>query len=263
MKARLLGKTFYMLWAVLMIWLVVSAAEATPTNRTTSTSLPMGIHVEFDAGDSREDVGQSIRILLFITLLSLAPSAIIMTTSFTRILIVFGFLRTALGTQQTPPSTILAGISMFLTIFIMSPVVQKINSDAIQPYMNEEISYEQAWKKGALPLRQFMAKQTGETEIELFLELGQKPAPAHIDEVPLDVLIPAFMMSELKSAFQMGFLIYLPFLVIDLVIASSLMSLGMMMLPPMMVSIPIKILFFVLADGWTLTVRGLVSSFSL
>ncbi len=222
---------------------------------------PAGVRIQFDEGDSPAQTSRAIQLLLIFTALSLAPSAVIMMTSFTRLLIVFGFMRQALGTQQSPPGQILAALSLFLTFFIMAPVFRTVHEDAIQPYMEERISQTDAWSRGMAPLRQFMASQTGEKELILFLDLANKPTPNSMDEITLDVLIPAFMLSELKTAFQMGFLIYLPFLVIDLVIASSLMSLGMMMLPPMMISVPIKIFFFVLADGWTLLVRGLVSSF--
>ncbi len=222
---------------------------------------PMGLRVEIDSASSAMEFSQSIKMVLMLTLLSLAPSAIIMTTSFTRILIVFGFLRQALGTQQSPPGQILAAMSLFLTIFIMAPVWQKVNRDAIQPYLAEQITQAEAWDKGVDPLRAFMVKQTGNSELALFTELsGTKKAPA---DVGMEVMVPAFMISELKTAFQMGFLIYLPFLVIDMVVSTILMSLGMMMLPPMMVSLPIKLLFFVLADGWTVMVRSLVTSFTL
>ena len=223
---------------------------------------PAGVRIQFDGGDSPADVSRSIQLLLIFTALSLAPSAVIMMTSFTRILIVFGFLRRALGTQSSPPNQIMAGLTLFLTIFIMAPVFQSINEQALQPYMDETITQAEAWKRGLEPLHRFMAGQTGEKELVLFLDLARKPTPNSMAEVSLDVLIPAFMLSEMKTAFQMGFLIFLPFLVIDLFIASSLMSMGMMMLPPMMISLPVKIFFFVLADGWTLTVRGLVSSFA-
>ena len=231
--------------------------------QTNAPSAPMGISIKFDSPGTPKDMSQALRIFLLMTALSLAPSAIIMMTSFTRILIVLGFLRQALGTQQDPPGQILAGMSLFLTIFIMMPVWQKINTDAIQPYTSSQITQEEAWEKGVAPLKTFMGKQTGEKELMLFLELSKSAVPAKMEDVALHVLIPAFMITELKTAFQMGFLIFLPFLVIDLVIASTLMSLGMMMLPPMMISLPIKLLFFVLADGWVLVMKGISTSFSL
>ena len=225
------------------------------------TSLPMGLHIQLDNAGTPQETAKSIQILLLLTALSLAPSLIIMCTSFTRILIVFGFLRQAMGTQQTPPAQIMAAMSLFLTMFIMMPAWDKINQDAIKPYMAGEITQEVAFTRGVAPLRTFMGKQTGKEELKLFIELSKSKPPRSLEDVPLNVLIPAFMISELKTAYQMGFLIYLPFLVLDLVIASSLMSLGMMMLPPMMISLPVKLLFFVLADGWNLVVRGIVQSF--
>jgi flagellar biosynthetic protein FliP len=226
-----------------------------------SLTLPMGVRVEVDPAGSPEDVSQSIKILLLLTVLSLAPSAVIMMTAFMRILIVLSMIRQAIGLQQTPPGQLLAAMALFLTIFVMAPVWQQINSDAVQPYMDKKVSLQDAWDRGIVPLRDFMLRQTGETELSLFIELSRTAPPAKVEDVALHVLVPAFMISELKTAFQMGFLIYLPFLVIDLVIASCLMSLGMMMLPPMMISLPVKLLFFVLADGWVLLIRGLVTSF--
>jgi flagellar biosynthesis protein FliP len=186
----------------------------------------------------------------------------VMTTSFTRILIVLGFLRQALGTQNAPPGHVLSGLALFMTVFIMMPVWQRINAEAVQPFMARQIAEPEAWSRGIEPLRTFMARQTGHAEMALFVDLRHLDPATEPQAVPLDVLIPAFMLSELKTAFQMGFLIYLPFLVIDLVISSALMALGMFMLPPVMISLPAKVLFFVLADGWTLVMRGLASSFA-
>lgn len=254
------GRVFLFAICVVLVWFSFAAVSPAGAEDTDPAG-PMGLRIHFDTADSPEEVSKSIQIVLFLTALSLAPSAVIMCTSFTRIMIVFGLLRRALGTQQTPPGQILAGMSLFLTIFIMMPVWQEINAEAIKPYMDEEITQSEVFSRGIVPLRKFMAKQTGDKELALFVEISGNKMPASIDDVPLEVLIPAFMITELKTAFKMGFLLYLPFLVIDLVIASSLMSLGMMMLPPMMISLPIKILLFVLADGWTLVVRGVVSSF--
>jgi flagellar biosynthesis protein FliP len=222
-----------------------------------------GVRIEVDEGDSPTQVSRSLKLVMLMTMLSLAPSAIIMMTSFTRTLIVLGFLRHAMGTQQEPPGQVLSAMALFLTIFTMFPVWSEINTAAVKPYMAETITEQVAWDRGIKPIRKFMLNQTGGKELDLFVEMSKRPRPASVEDVSLDVLIPAFMLSELKTAFQMGFLVFLPFLVIDLVIASSLMSLGMMMLPPMMISMPIKILFFVLADGWILVVRGIVSSYSM
>ncbi|MBN2703266.1 MAG: flagellar type III secretion system pore protein FliP [Pontiellaceae bacterium] len=226
----------------------------------TSLSVP-GVNIQIGTpGEEAEGLSQAIRIVLLLTVLTLAPSFIILTTSFTRILVVLGFLRRALGTQSAPPSQVIAGLSLFLTIFIMLPVWNEINDTAIKPYHEKQISAEQAWQDGLKPLQEFMARQTGETEYGLFVEMSGKPA-AEIGQAEMNILVPAFVLSELKTAFKLGFLIYLPFLLIDLVTATVLMSLGMMMLPPMMISLPIKIMFFVLADGWTVLVRGLLASF--
>jgi flagellar biosynthesis protein FliP len=228
---------------------------------TTPSASPVSLQLTFDDAETPQEVSKKIQILIMLTALSLAPSALIMCTSFTRILIVFSMLRRAIGTQQTPPAQILAGLSLFLTVFTMMPVWNQVNETALQPYTAGEITQKQAMQRGTLPIKEFMLNQTGEDELQLFMELSGTDVPEAV-MVPLHVLASAFMISELKTAFQMGFLIFLPFLVIDLVIASSLMSMGMMMLPPMMISLPIKLLFFVLADGWTLVVRGIVSSFA-
>jgi flagellar biosynthetic protein FliP len=241
---------------ILVFFLFGAAAWAAPS----ALSLP-GLNIEVGTpGDDPKELGEGIRIVLLLTVLSLAPSFIIMTTSFTRIIVVFGFLKRALGTQSAPPSQVLAGLSIFLTVFIMMPVWNQINETALQPYQAKTITGEQAWTAGVLPLRQFMARQTGESEYALFVEMSGKP-PAEMEQAELSLLVPAFVLSELKTSFKLGFLIYMPFLLIDLVTATVLMSLGMMMLPPMTISLPIKILFFVLADGWTLLIRGLLESF--
>lgn len=226
------------------------------------SALPTGIRLQFDQDSTPAEVSQSLQIVLLLTVLSLAPAIIVMTTSFTRILVVIGFVRRALGTQTVPSTQIMTGLSIFLTIFVMAPVWKQINEKAVQPYLNDEITQMQAWQEGLVPLRKFMASQTGKEELALFLELANEDKATKIDEVGLEVLMPAFMVSELKTSFQLGFLVYLPFLVIDLVVSTILMSLGMMMLPPMMISLPVKLLFFVLADGWNLMIRGIVSSFT-
>lgn len=240
--------------------LVTGASIATPTGNSLA---PFGLRIQMDQGTSRAESGTALKIFILMTILSLAPSLVIMTTSFTRILIVLGFLRLALGTQGTPPNQILAGMAIFLTFFIMSPVFIAINKDALQPYLDGKITQEQAWDKGIAPLKEFMLKQTGQSELALFTELAHTAPETKPEDLGIQVVVPAFMISELKTAFQLGFLIYLPFLVIDLVVATALMSMGMMMLPPMMISLPVKILFFVLADGWTMLIRSLVASFGV
>jgi len=246
---------------LLLVLLGLGLCGLAHAQQSSSLSVP-GINVQIGTpgGADGDGLGQAIRIVMLLTVLSLVPSFVILTTSFTRILVVFGFLRRALGTQSAPPNQVLAGLSLFLTIFIMLPVWKQIDQQAIKPYQAQELTAEEAWAEGFKPLRAFMASQTGETEYALFVELSGKPA-AELEQAELNLLVPAFILSELKTAFKLGFLIYLPFLLIDLVTATVLMSLGMMMLPPMMVSLPIKILFFVLADGWTILIRGLLSSF--
>ena len=212
------------------------------------------------AGDP-EQVSMLLQILLLMTVLSLAPAILIMMTSFTRLAIVFSLVRHALGTQQMPPNQILIGLALLLTFFIMSPVYNRINSEALQPYLAEEISQENALEKALLPIREFMFKQTRKKDLALFINISKSDRPRNLDEIPTTVLIPSFVISELKTAFQIGFLIYIPFLVIDMVVASVLLSMGMMMLPPFMVSLPFKLMLFVLIDGWQLLVGSMVKSF--
>lgn len=214
-------------------------------------------------GDSAE-LSSTLQILLVLTVLSLAPFILIMVTSFTRIIIVLHFLRTALGTQTTPPNQILIGLALFLTFFIMSPVFAQINTDALQPLAGGKIAQEEAIEKGMAPLRTFMLKQTDRKDLKLFLDIGKVSSETlenSEDNIPITVLIPAFIISELRKAFIIGFLIYLPFIVIDMVVASTLMSMGMMMLPPTTISMPFKILLFILADGWNLVIGELVKTF--
>ncbi|NLP43743.1 MAG: flagellar type III secretion system pore protein FliP [Peptococcaceae bacterium] len=215
------------------------------------------MNVTFDLGQT----GSAVQLLLLITLLSFVPAILIMMTSFTRIIVVLSFVRSALGTQQLPPTQVIIGLSLFLTFFVMMPTFSTINSDAIQPYLNNEISQEEAWDNAEKPLREFMFKQTREKDLELFVSLSSTPRPTTYGDIPTHVLIPAFVISELKTAFQMGFAIFIPFMIIDMIVASTLLSMGMMMLPPMMISLPFKILLFVLVDGWYLLVESLVGSF--
>ena len=202
-----------------------------------------------------------LKILAGLTVLALAPSILVMMTSFTRILIVFAFLRQALGTQQSPPTQILIGLSLFMTIFIMMPVWNVIDSKALTPYLNEEINQSEALEIAINPMRDFMLRQTREDDLILFLNAGKMEKPETAQETPMHVLIPAFVISELRTAFEIGFLIYIPFVVLDLVVASVLMSMGMMMLPPVMISLPLKIILFVLVDGWHLITASLLQSF--
>ncbi len=202
-----------------------------------------------------------LRIVIGLAVLSLAPALLMMLTSFTRIVIILGFLRQALGVQQTPPNTVLIGLALFLTFFIMQPVWQSINEQAIGPYVDAQITYQQAVERALVPLRDFMLRQTRERDLALFVKMSRITPPKSAAQLPLYVIMPAFVISELKSAFQLAFVIYIPFLVIDLVVASSLMSMGMFMLPPVTISLPFKILLFVMIDGWYLLVKSVVLSF--
>ncbi|MCL5780220.1 MAG: flagellar type III secretion system pore protein FliP [Firmicutes bacterium] len=232
-----------------------------PTGVFAEPLIPIpNINLNVETANQPQQVVDSVKLLIFLTLLSLVPAFLIMLTSFTRIIVVLSFLRSALGTQ-TPPNQVLIGLTLFLTIFIMSPVYQDMNRNAIQPYLANQLTYEQAMDKAAEPLRNFMSKQTREKDLGLFLSVAKMDKPKNINEVPMSVLVPAFVISELKTAFQIGFILFVPFLVIDLVVASILMSMGMFMLPPVMVSLPFKLLLFVMVDGWYLVVKSLVESF--
>jgi flagellar biosynthetic protein FliP len=207
------------------------------------------------------DVSVVLQILFLMTIITLAPGLLIMTTSFTRIVVVLSFLRNAIGTQQSPSNQIVIGLALFLTFFVMSPVWQQIDRDALQPYKTQSITQEEALKRAVAPVRKFMFSQTREKDLSLFVSISKLPRPKNSEDIPTLTLIPAFMISELRTAFQIGFLVYIPFLVVDMVVASVLMSMGMMMLPPVMISLPFKILLFVLVDGWGLVVGSLVKSF--
>ncbi len=219
------------------------------------------VNFSMKSTNNPQEIVSSIQILILLTILTLAPAILILMTSFTRLIIVFSFLRQALGTQQMPPNQLLVGMSLFLTFFIMQPVFEKINTDALQPYVNGQMKQDIAIEKALVPLRKFMFSQTRPADLELFLRLSKVNNPKTRADVPTTVLIPAFVISELKTAFQIGFIIYLPFLVIDMIVASVLMALGMMMLPPVVISLPFKIMIFVLVDGWSLIVGSMVKSF--
>jgi flagellar biosynthetic protein FliP len=203
----------------------------------------------------------SIQTLLLLTSLSFLPAILLMMTSFTRIIIVLSLLRHALGTQTSPPNQVLVGLALFLTFFIMAPVADKIYTDAYMPLSENKISFQQALDRGAVPLRAFMLRQVRDPDVALFTKVANQPQPASAADIPMRVLIPAFVTSELKTAFQIGFIVFVPFLIIDMVVASVLMSMGMMMMSPVMISLPFKIMLFVLVDGWTLLVASLVNSF--
>ncbi|WP_394232518.1 flagellar type III secretion system pore protein FliP [Niallia oryzisoli] len=221
----------------------------------------MNEFMEFFNNSSPENVSTSVKLVLLLTVLSLSPSILILMTCFTRIVIVLSFVRTALATQQMPPNQVIIGLSLFLSFFIMAPTFQEVNTEALTPLFNNEINLEQAYDKAVVPFKEFMSANTRQKDLALFLNYAKTESPKSIQDIPLTALVPAFAISELKTAFQIGFMIFIPFLVIDMVVASVLMSMGMMMLPPVMISLPFKILLFVLVDGWNLVVKSLLQSF--
>ncbi|HWK22274.1 MAG TPA: flagellar type III secretion system pore protein FliP [Ureibacillus sp.] len=207
------------------------------------------------------NVSTSVKLLLVLTVLSIAPSILILMTSFARIMIVLSFTRTALATNTSPPNQVLIGLALFLTFFIMAPTFQEVNEQALQPLFNEEITLDEAYDRASIPFKQFMAQHTRQKDLQLFLDYNQVERPESVEKIPLTMIVPAFALSEIKTAFQIGFMIFIPFLVIDMVVASVLMSMGMMMLPPVMISLPFKILLFILVDGWYLVIKSLLQSF--
>ena len=219
------------------------------------------IQIGFGDADEPEQISSVLQIMLALTVLTLAPAILILFTSFTRIIVVFSFLRQAMGTQQMPPNQVMVGLALFLSFYIMSPVFGEINQVALQPLLNEEINKTEALERAQAPIRKFMLAQTREKDLALFMSVAKKDRPKNISEVSTLMIVPAFALSEIRTAFQIGFLIYIPFLVLDMVVASVLLSMGMMMLPPVMISLPFKLLLFVLVDGWNLLVGSLVKSF--
>jgi flagellar biosynthetic protein FliP len=254
MPARIIGwKRF---WLMVAIWIistsVVSAADI---------KFPgVGIHLDGGGGQTNE-IATAIKVLLALTVLSLAPAILIAMTSFTRIIIVLAMLRQAMGMQETPPTTVLISLALFLTLFSMMPVLDQVNTKAFKPFMDGQMAFDKAFDQGIGPLRDFMIRQTREQDLMVMLDVAKTAPPETADDIKTVYLIPAFMLSELKTAFQIGFVIFLPFLLIDIVVSSVLMSMGMLMVPPMMISLPLKILMFVLIDGWNLVVRALLGSF--
>ena len=224
-----------------------------------SAAIPT-MNFQLGSPETPQQLVSSLNVLVLLTLLFLAPSMVLVMTTFTRFVIVFGFLRQALGTQQVPPTQLLVMLAMILTFFVMEPVGQKAYESGIKPYIAEEIGYEEAFTKTTLPFKNFMIRNTREKDLALFFRIRKMENPATVADVPLSVVIPAFVISELKTAFEIGFLLFLPFLIIDMVVASILMSMGMMMLPPVMIALPFKILVFVLIDGWNLLIGNLIAS---
>jgi flagellar biosynthetic protein FliP len=272
-------KTFHLLWMLTVFWgapglvsaqtappqapiapaaPVAPAAPRPPTGPSIPTPL---VNLQIGNGNERQNLSTAIQIVFVMTLLTLAPSLVMLMTSFTRIVIVLGFVRTALGVPSAPANQLLIGLSLFLTFFIMAPVWEDIQKQALTPYMNEQIDSNEAMDRAVEPIRTFMLRQTRPGEVDFFLDLAGMGRTA-VNDLPMRVVLPAFVVSELRTAFQMGFLIFIPFLVIDFLVASTLMSMGMMMMPPTMVALPLKLLLFVLVDGWQLVVRSLVQSFA-
>lgn len=245
---------------VILAILIISVAVSTVSYAQEPSATP-NIDISINRDGNRNDVALGLQILLMLTILSVAPALVIMTTSFTRIIVVLSFLRRALGMQRMPPNQILAGLALFLTLFIMFPTWETVNDQALKPYMRNELTLKEAYNNALVPIRSFLFKHTRERDLALMVRLSKSEKPKNRSEVATHVLIPAFIISELKTAFQISFLIYIPFLIIDAVVASILMSLGMMMLPPIMISLPLKILLFVLSDGWHLLIGSLVAGF--
>lgn len=221
----------------------------------------MSEFVDLFSGTNPEDISTSVRLFLLVTVLSVAPGILILMTSFARIIIVLSFVRTSLATQQMPPNQVLIGLALFLTFFIMAPTFNEVNDQALTPLFEEEITLEEAYEQASIPMKDFMSTHTRQKDLELFLNYSGAETPETVQDIPMTTLVPAFAISELKTAFQMGFMIFVPFLVIDMAVASVLMSMGMMMLPPVMISLPFKILLFVLVDGWYLITHSLLEGF--
>lgn len=257
-RKQLFRFSYIWLWGIAIAVFALILSGDTSIAQTVIPKISIGIEKAKTPGD----VAMSLQILFIMTILSLAPSILMLMTSFTRIVIVLHFIRQALGTQQMPTNQVLIGLALFLTFFVMHPVIQKINDIALQPYLHEQIEAKEALVKAQEPIRQFMLKLTREKDLALFVKLAENPKPYNQSDIPLRVLIPAFVISELRIAFQIGFMLYIPFLMIDMIVSSVLMSMGMLMLPPIMISLPFKILLFVLVDGWYLIIDSVMKSFS-
>ncbi len=253
------SKLFVGICAVALLFAIATplAAQTTPA----PTQAP-GLNISLNGLGAEQDLGVAIQIVFLMTLLTLAPSILVMMTSFTRIIIVLGFVRNAVGVPAAPSNQIIIGIALFLTIFVMSPILDRINNDALQPYLNDQITSTQALDSASEHIKDFMLSQTRQSDIEFFLGLSGM-GPTSVQNLPLRIVIPSFVMSELRTAFQMGFLVFLPFVMIDFLVATTLMSMGMMMMPPVIVSLPFKILLFVIVDGWYLVIKSLTQSFTL
>ncbi|MCT4618626.1 MAG: flagellar type III secretion system pore protein FliP [Marinisporobacter sp.] len=247
------------LWITVLMTIVVALSFSIASAQPKIPIPKIGLSI--DEAKNPKEVANSLEILFLLTILAVAPSILIMMTCFTRIIIVLSFIRKAIATQTTPPNQVLIGLALFLTFFIMAPIGSEINEKALQPYMNEEITAENALDNAMKPVRNFMFKQTREKDLALFIDISGSDQPKKLEDVPSKALIPAFIISELKTGFQIGYVLFIPFIVIDMVVASTLMSMGMMMLPPVMISMPFKILLFILVDGWNLIIKSLIMGF--
>ena len=245
---------------ILIILISIAAIALTSCASLPETTAP-GVTLSVDPEGDPEEVASGVQLLVLLTVLSLAPAILVLATSFTRIVIVISMVRSAIGTPTIPPNNVVIGLALLLTFFVMAPVYNQIDEQALQPYLNNEIEQEVAFENAMVPVREFMFKQTREKDIELFLGISNTPRPDVLDDIPTMTLLPAFVISELRTAFTMGFVLYIPFLVIDLVVSSILLSMGMMMLPPSLISLPFKLLLFVMVDGWYLLARSLTMSF--
>jgi flagellar biosynthetic protein FliP len=264
MKTRALVRRVVFLSALLIVFALFArtARAAVPGPGLPELPIP-ALDMAVRTAEGPRDVVLTLQIVAFITIISMAPAILLMVTSFTRIMVVLGFVRSAIGLQQTPPNQVIASLAIFLTIFTMSPVWTRVYENALYPFVQGELPAAEAFDRTVTPIRQFMLRQTRERELSLLMRMSGDPQPANEDEVRTIVLIPAYVLSELKTAFQMGVVIYIPFIVVDMIVACILMSMGMMMLPPSMISLPFKILLFVMADGWSLVIASLVTSFNM
>lgn len=257
-----------LLWSVAaLVVLLLTLLPGLAYGQTAPAAADSTLGLAFDplphiAVSGAEDYALPIQLLLLLTVLALAPSIVILMTSFTRLIVIFGILRTALGIQQSPPNQVIIGLALFLTFFIMNPVLKQVHDDALRPYLEQEITQKEAMARAAPPVKRFMLSQTREKDLMLFMDMAKITSFDRAEDVPLHVLVPAYVISELRIAFQIGFMLFLPFLVVDMIVASVLMSMGMMMLPPVMVSLPLKLLLFVLTDGWYLIVESVVRSYA-
>ena len=251
----------FCVWFGLLCLVVIGSVVVEPIKALAQATKDPTISLQVSGLDATEPWTFGLRILFMLTVLTLAPALLMLVTSFTRVVIVLGLLRQALGTLQAPPNQVMIGLALFLTLFIMMPVWEQIRTEALDPFLENQVTQEVAMQRAIEPIREFMLKQVREKDLALFMSMGKIPDPQSAKDVPLHALVPAFVTSELRTAFQIGFLIYVPFLVIDMIVASTLMSMGMMMLPPIMISLPFKLVLFVLADGWFLVVGSLMNSF--